>query len=687
MKTSKKLTPTVIISLASIGILIACGPYYAPRLLNYKSTLIETPATGVELMFPQNKKKAKTHLHLENLPKRLRATYDADIADLKKSAPNLAKKVFNDYSAIRSDMIIAAWDQPANNLPAERQKTWLDTATLAAIPKEFSIYLRGAVAYRSGLVDKAREQWKALLALPATERKYKTIWAAWMLARTSTTDGEAMQWYSTVKQYKKDGFPDSIHVTDKDWTAFFSLKGGDYSTALTVYIKRGRDQSIDSISTANNINEALSQALEKHHKDPTTIFKTFAKNKDHAIAMSYFIPRHFERYVYQIDEVPHQENRKNLALWVKALRDSNRADLDKELGICAAAAYAIQDQKSLNLCLGAMQDPTTESLWLQARLAALKGLLTEAANTYQKATESIQNEGNTPDRLPLFYNGSYRQTNEIANDRYFNLYSEYACVELGLKHYHKALDLFLTASNHPDAAYIAETLLSPTELLNYVRNSKIAQRSEWIKALLTRKLMRNDYFKDAKIYIQDKHLNIYDEYVAFYRIGINKALPKKARAEALESASSIYQQHGRDLFYLENGCRPFARISAAGRTTHKKYDLTAYFGKPLPSASEFTPKITPDELNRIKQNYVRISPVSTKDRNAANLLYRAAILLPKNDSRAAKLLWQAGDWTRADPKVADKYYQALVMRCPKTPLGKACEKRRWFLHAHELQMH
>lgn len=686
MKNSKTLTPTTsiiaLVSIASIGILIACGPYFAPRLLYYKNTIINNPDTGVDLMFTDNDKSATPHLHLENLPKRLRATYDADIADLKKAAPKLAKKVMQDYAAIRSDMIISAWDQSAIDLTVERPKNWLDEATLALIPKEFSLYLQGAVAYRSGLSDKAREQWKALLALPAEKRKYKTIWAAWMLARTSTADGEAMQWYAKVKQYKKDGFPDSIQVTERDWTSFFSLKSGDYSTALSIYIKEGKNGDSDSVAAANNINEVFYQALQKHQKDLSSLFKSFSKNPEHALAFSYYLTR----YSHNNGEALQNKKRgHDLILWIKTLRESDRKNVDKELGICAASAYAINDEKSLALCLKSMLKPTTESLWLKAKLATRKGKLTEAANVYQQATESIKKEGVTPGNSNVYYYGNFRVTGEIANNRYFNLYSEYACVELGQKNYGKALDLFLTADNSPDAAYIAETLLSPVDLLNYYRNSKVAQKSDWIRALLTRKLMRNEYFKDAKSFALDKHLKVYDEYIRNYRVGINKSTPIEKRVEAFIIASSLMRRHGNDLFFLENGSRPFLRISAAGRTMHEKYDQSVYSKKPLPNANEFIPKITPDELKRIKQNYVRISPVSTKERLAADLLYRAAILLPKNNEQAAKLLWEAGVATIADPKVADKYYQALVKTCPKTPLGKACDERRWFIHINELK--
>ncbi len=686
MKLTEKLTPTILLSIVSIGIILACGPYSAPRLLYYKSTVIDKPASGVDLMFPKNKLENDPHSHLSNLSARLQASYDADIADLKMAAPDLAKNTLEKYAAIRSDMIVTSWDCTADSLTEERTKSWLDEDTLAAIPKEFSIYLRGSIAYRMRLTEKAREHWKSVLALPANERKYKTIWAAWMLARTSTAKGEAMQWYAKVKQFKTEGFPDSIHVTSKDWTSFFSLKSGDYSTALDIYIKEGKEEIVDSVSAANNIRDLFYQALYKNESEQSIIFEIFAKNKEHAIALSYYLANYSPNALYEIGDTDfHQKEKNTLNLWIKALQESKRPDIDHELGICATSAYSMKDEETMNICLAAMKRPTTDSLWIQAKLQTIKGDLTEAAKIFQKAIVSIKDEDASTEKLPFYGYESYRDTGEVASTRLFYLYSEYACVELGLKHYDKALDLFLSVNNQADAAYIAETILSSVELLDYVRKSEIAKKSDWIKSLLTRKLMRNGYFNDAKTFAFDEHLDIYDSYIDLYRIGNNEELDTNVRAQAFADAAEIVYDHGHELFYLENDSRPLLRILAAGRTVHENYNYVRDDQEVVTAPDEFTPKITSDELNRIKKNYIRISPVRTKDIHAAELLYRAAMLLPKNDKHAAKFLWQAGDWTRPDPQVADKYYQTLVKRCPNTALGKACDERRWFIHAHEIK--
>ncbi len=50
---------------------------------------------------------------------------------------------------------------------------------------EFSDYHRGAAAFRHQDFRAARDAWEALLARPAEERRYRTVWAAFMLGKLS----------------------------------------------------------------------------------------------------------------------------------------------------------------------------------------------------------------------------------------------------------------------------------------------------------------------------------------------------------------------------------------------------------------------------------------------------------------------------------------------------------------------
>ncbi len=217
--------------------------------------------------------------------------------------------------------------------------------------------------------------------------------------------------------------------------------------------------------------------------------------------------------------------------------------------------------------------------------------------------------------------------------------------------------------------------MNPTDLLHHVRSSEIAQDDAWIKELLSRKLMRNEYFKDAKPFVIDDYLQAYKKYVTLYRIGNDAENPNLQRSKAFEKAAEIQMYSGRRLFSLQDGARPYIRINAAGMKTHKNYNRT----EKTDEATAFNPKITQDEIGRIQENYIRISPIHVNKMEAAELIYRAAMLLPRNDEKAAKLFHYAGRITKADPQIADKYYQALVNRCGNTKLGKACDEHRWFL--------
>jgi len=64
---------------------------------------------------------------------------------------------------------------------------------------------------------------------------------------------------------------------------------------------------------------------------------------------------------------------------------------------------------------------------------------------------------------------------------------------------------------------------------------------------------------------------------------------------------------------------------------------------------------------------------------AADLMWKAAELLPDNDELKAKALCRGGTYLKVrDSKTADKFYKALVKTCGQTELGKEADKLRWF---------
>ena len=65
---------------------------------------------------------------------------------------------------------------------------------------------------------------------------------------------------------------------------------------------------------------------------------------------------------------------------------------------------------------------------------------------------------------------------------------------------------------------------------------------------------------------------------------------------------------------------------------------------------------------------------------AGALAMRAAALLPNNTAELADVVNQAGRWVAGrDDKAANRYYEELKSRCPKTEIGRFAIARHWFV--------
>jgi hypothetical protein len=87
---------------------------------------------------------------------------------------------------------------------------------------------------------------------------------------------------------------------------------------------------------------------------------------------------------------------------------------------------------------------------------------------------------------------------------------------------------------------------------------------------------------------------------------------------------------------------------------------------------------TAKELERLAADSVPEKRFSYRYR-AADLAWWAASLLPNDSDETAKILTEAGGWLAGrDPAAANRFYQALVIRCGNTDLGRAAAKAHWF---------
>ncbi len=264
---------------------------------------------------------------------------------------------------------------------------------------------------------------------------------------------------------------------------------------------------------------------------------------------------------------------------------------------------------------------------------------------------------------------------------------ELALLRLSRRDYTKALDLLLRGGFWSDAAFVAERVLTPDELLAYVAkawpagdNDKSAtdsarrefpKPSESIRHLLARRLTRIGRWKEARRYYPKSLRAVLGRYVQGIRAGHDPKRTPDQRAASLWQAARIARHYGMALLGTEG-----------------TPDGAVYYGNfPVPSvgaelASRTEAKLapaTPDEQQRIVRHKVRPEKRFHYRYTATDHAWSAAALMPDQSDKTARVLCIAGTWLKnRDPKAADRFYKALVNRCGKTELGRQADKLRWF---------
>ncbi len=92
------------------------------------------------------------------------------------------------------------------------------------------------------------------------------------------------------------------------------------------------------------------------------------------------------------------------------------------------------------------------------------------------------------------------------------------------------------------------------------------------------------------------------------------------------------------------------------------------------------PAVTADVIRRTNLYAVKGGKRFHYRYAAADLAWEAAQMLPKNHPLLPRLYNTAGQWlSLRDAQAADRFYQAMVRHCARTPEGEAAEAKRWFL--------
>ncbi len=617
------------------------------------------------------------------------------------------RELLNQYKAIRcklSSYVQKKQPRWAEEIPIQdATEAELRNAVIPeGIPVEFAEYLRGAIAFHLGDTEEARKHWLAILDLPADQRMSRTIWAAFMLGRSWRKEdpSQAIGWFRKVRAWQGD-FNQTLDFSTASvgWEAYAELQRRNFIRAFELYMieyQAGVDSCLSLKFTARQLVDSGSpEALRKAAEDPLA----------QSIVTAYLISRPYESgggfrtswFQQASGFTSIEQDSPDYSLqarqWLEALE---KVPLSKIKGAdrLALSAYQAGAMKICTRWLELADPGSSLTQWLQAKMLMRDGVVDEAERILTKLAPSRRPERFWRDRASFF------------NDNFFNLpASDRVWGELGILHldngdFTEALDAILRGHYWGDAAYLAERVVSVKELRDYVdkewpeSSDPLSQR---IRYLLGRRLVREGVFNRTNEYFPDEMKSFVTQYADSLYTAKDIRKTSTVRAKAYMTAARIAHCHGMELMGTEvepdwaifegnYEPEPASKVRTGVVSIENLVDseeIPNVRGSGIDVTRFFNPAKREEE-KRVRQSAPYPDLRCHYRYAAAALGWEASKLLPDNSDETARVLWECGSWLKVRaPLYSDRFYKALVNRCPNTPLGQAADKRRWFPPADE----
>lgn len=687
----------------------ACGPFFPNSMLERgDNAVLQSPAVRFVAELDRMRLEAPPGLPtvIEEGDSRSphEATVDAEIADLRRAlsdrgqGSNEVAEVVLGFSRSRADLedfrrALEAWDGADEHGPCPEPVV---SELPAGVPGEFGAYFRAARAWHEGRREAARAAWSGILAGPARERRFKTVWAAFMLGRSwhDEDPARAEGWYETTRRQARAGFPDGarLAVASLGWQAQLRLRTNDLAGALRLYA----DQYAAGQRSAHlSLQVAARRVLDASPEERLALAGVpLVRGLVTAwvLSQSWASPDWPETIYGESEDGGRRDSVADR--WLATIEATGAGDVPLAEQM-AVLAYQAADWDAAGRW-AALAGDSPAALWIQAKLRVREGKLGEAAELLSEVVERFPVEEGPEagrragvDAKPVFLDSLW--DGEDGHSGRHQALGELGSVRVARGEFVQALDALHRGGFWIDAAYVAERVLRLEELRAYVdatwpalsgraaeAEAKLDEGSDSpriqrrrIRYLLARRMMRDSQGEAAAAYFPAEWREARQRYLSGVRAGADTSLPVRERARAWMDAAWVARTNGLEILGTE--VEPDWAIwdgqfeagpTVSGRRERKGSTRLKAGREELRRAEAHEPK--PDE--RYHYRYV-----------AARLAWEASRLLPNHDPETALILWTGGSWLKArDPKTADLFYKALVRRCRKTELGEAADRLRWF---------
>lgn len=601
------------------------------------------------------------------------ATADADVAELAArlaelgAPPHQVAQHVAAYTTFRQALRNAPMPRATGRQPALQQPQRLGEAPqpLAGLPAEFDRYARGASAYRFGQVEEARAHWRAVLELPAPERRLRSVWAAYMLGRSwMGIDAErAERRLIQATELAEAGYADALSLSAEawGWRGRLAMDRGDWPAALEAYRRQWRGGGAARASLIALAHEVL--ALDGA--------QMAAAAGDPGL-------RRLVTRVVAVDapwwwELPTAAS----SQWLAALEQVKAVDPDGA-GVAAAAAYRAGHLDLAERWAERAGPGSALARWTLGKLAVRRGDREDGLAHLRAAAALVEpwEEGRV---------GYWPRPGALRSP---SILGEAGVLETSRGRFVEALGLFVDAGLDQDAAYLAEMVLPVEQVVGFCEARREARRGgraqdgeARLEGVLARRLARLNLHDEALAWFPPSTAERYAELVDWLAAGDDTALPPPRRADALWNAARKTFFEGPVFYGVSSERLPHVE---------KRYLVSRGVSWQRAALAERDPaQVHPAEaatLWPLAQGRVAAGPRPPApgwDRTfpylAAERAWKATLLMPNNDPETARRLCLAGTWIKVmDPPAADAFYKALVRRCSATTLGAEADRKRWF---------
>ena len=343
------------------------------------------------------------------------------------------------------------------------------------LPAEWIDYQQGAYLFWHKDLPGASAAWDHLLARPLAERRYRSVWAAYLLARIDDQPDEPTAdragRYQRVRALRAEGCRDVFDMASDafGWEGRLALDKQDLPSALRLYYLQG----ISSAGLSDPMASSLRTVAEEALKDGP------ASEPVAAAAPAPFLRRvvtHYQacrrRFADQEpgppDDPPAENKLAELEKgWLTLLTKEN-VNAVREATPIAWSAYQQGDYASAAAWLAKAPDTDGLAWWLRAKLALRDVHPDAAAKCFDQAVRAFPVEIRATDNC-------LDSTTNLAADgaefRANQFHADLGIINLSRHDYAQALSALLRSGFWRDAAYVAERVMNTDELRAYVRGN------------------------------------------------------------------------------------------------------------------------------------------------------------------------------------------------------------------------